>query len=87
VYSLRILQPAAKELEKIDRSTAERIADRIQWLSENLELTKLYPLKGELKGLYKIREGSYRIIFEILKNERTIIIHSVGHRREIYKRR
>jgi mRNA interferase RelE/StbE len=87
VYSLRILQPAAKELEKIDRSTAERIADRIQWLSENLDSTKLYPLKGELKGLYKIREGSYRIIFEILKNERTIIIHSVGHRREIYKRR
>ena len=87
MYSLRILQPAAKELEKIDRSTAERIADRIQWLSENLDSTKLYPLKGELKGLYKIREGSYRIIFEILKNERTIIIHSVGHRREVYKRR
>jgi mRNA interferase RelE/StbE len=86
VYSLRILQPAAKELEKIDQSTAEHIADRIQWLSENLDSTKLYPLKGELKGLYKIREGSYRIIFEILKNERTIIIHSVGHRREIYKR-
>ena len=87
MYSLRILQPAAKELEKIDRLTAERIADRIQWLSENLDSTKLYPLKGELKGLYKIREGSYRIIFEILKNERIIIIHSVGHRREIYKRR
>ena len=87
MYSLRILQPAAKELEKIDQSMAERIADRIQWLSENLDSTKLYPLKGELKGLYKIREGSYRIIFEILKSERTIIIHSVGHRREIYKRR
>jgi len=87
VYSLRILQPAAKELEKIDRSMAERIADRIQWLSENLDSTKLYPLKGELKGLYKIREGSFRVIFEILKSERTIIIHSVGHRREIYKRR
>ena len=87
MYSLRILQSAAKELEKIDRSMAERIADRIQWLSENLDSTKLYPLKGELKGLYKIREGSFRIIFEILKSERTIIIHSVGHRREIYKRR
>ena len=87
MYSLRILQSAAKELEKIDRSMAERIADRIQWLSENLDSTKLYPLKGELKGLYKIREGSFRVIFEILKSERTIIIHSVGHRREIYKRR
>ncbi len=71
----------------MDRSASKRIADRIQWLSENLDSTKLYPLKGELKGLFKIREGSYRIIFEILKTERVIIIHSVGHRREIYRQR
>ena len=87
MYSVRILKPASKELEKLDRSAATRIADRIQWLSENLDSTKLFPLKGELKGLYKIREGSYRIIFEILSNERTIIIHAIGHRRDVYKRR
>jgi mRNA interferase RelE/StbE len=60
---------------------------RIQWLSENIDSAKLFPLKGDLKGLYKIREGSYRIIFEILKNEQTIIIHKICHRRDIYKRR
>ena len=87
MYSIRILNPASKELEKLDRLTAKRIADRIQWLSENLDSTKLYPLKGELKGLYKIREGAYRIIIEILKTEQAIIIHSVGHRRDIYKQR
>ena len=87
MYSIRLLKPASKELEKIDRSAGKRIADRIQWLSENLDSTKFYPLKGELKGLYRIREGSYRIIFEILKTERVIIIHSVGHRREIYRQR
>jgi mRNA interferase RelE/StbE len=87
VYSVRILKPATKELERVDRSTAERIADRIQWLSENLDSTKLYPLKGDLRGLYKIREGAYRIIFEILKDERVIIIHGIGHRSDIYKRR
>jgi len=87
VYSIRILKPATKELIKLDRTTASRIADRIQWLSSNLDSTKLFPLKGDLSGLYKIREGSYRIIFEILKNEQTIVIHSIGHRREIYKQR
>jgi mRNA interferase RelE/StbE len=87
VYSIRILKPATKELTKLDRTTASRIADRIQWLSSNLDSTKLFPLKGDLSGLYKIREGSYRIIFEILKNEQTIVIHSIGHRREIYKQR
>jgi mRNA interferase RelE/StbE len=87
LYSIRILKPAVKELERLDRLTAKRIADRVQWISANLDTTKLYPLKGDLSGLFKIREGSYRIIFEILKNERTIIIHSIGHRRDIYKQK
>ncbi|MBI3579089.1 MAG: type II toxin-antitoxin system RelE/ParE family toxin [Ignavibacteriales bacterium] len=87
MYSIRILRPAAKQLEKLDRLTAQRVADRIQWLSENLDSIKVFPLKGDLKGLYKIREGSYRIVFEILKNEQTIIIHAVAHRRDIYRKR
>jgi len=87
LYSIRILKSASKELAKLDRSTASRITDRIQWLSTNFDSTKFFPLKGELSGLFKIREGSYRIIFEIIKNERTIIIHYIGHRQNIYKRR
>jgi len=87
MYSIRILKPAAKELEKLDKTTAQRIVDRIRWLSVNIQSTKLFSLKGELAGLYKIREGPYRIIFEIIRNEQTIIIHSVGHRKEIYKKK
>ena len=61
------------------------MSERIQWLSGNIESTKLFPLKGDLAGLYKLREGSYRIIFELLRSERTIIIHSIGHRKDVYK--
>ena len=87
MYSIRILKPATKELEKLNVRTAERITERIRWLSENIRSAKLFPLKGELAGLYKIREGSYRVIFEIIHDERLIIIHSIGHRRDIYKKR
>lgn len=87
MYSLRILKPATKELEKLDKLISHRIVERIRWLSQNIETIKLFPLKGELAGLYKIREGSYRIIFEIIHKEKTIIIHGIGHRRDIYKRK
>ncbi len=87
MYSVRILKPAVKDLERLDPSVAGRIADRISWLAENLDSTKLHPLKGELSGLYKLRDGSHRVIFEILRNEQTIIVHAVGHRRDIYKKR
>jgi mRNA interferase RelE/StbE len=66
---------------------AKRIVDRLEWLSSNLDSTKLFPLKRDLAGLFKLREGSYRIIFEVLRTERTIIVHAIGHRRDVYKRR
>jgi len=87
LYSVRFLKAASKELEKLDRTIAKRIIDRLEWLSLNVDSTNLFPLKGELRGLYKLREGSHRIIFEILRSENTIIVHAIGHRREIYKRR
>lgn len=87
MYSVRILKPASKELEKLDRSVARRVADRIEWLATNLDSARLQPLKGQLSGLYRLREGSYRIIFELLRDERTIVIHAIGHRRDIYRRR
>ena len=87
MYSVRLLKNASKELEKLDRTVAIHIVERLEWLSSNLDSTKLFPLKGELSGLYKLREGSYRIILEILKSEKIIIVHAIGHRREIYKRR
>jgi len=58
---------------------------RMRWLAENLDSIKPEPLKGRLRGLYKSREGDYRIVYEILRGERVIIVHLIGRRREIYK--
>jgi mRNA interferase RelE/StbE len=52
-----------------------------------MDEVKPQPLTGGLGGLYKFRAGDYRVIDEILREERTILIHAVGHRREIYRTR
>ncbi|MBU0557997.1 MAG: type II toxin-antitoxin system RelE/ParE family toxin [Bacteroidetes bacterium] len=85
VYSIRFLKHASKELGKLDKHTAQRIVGRLNWLSSNIRSSKVFPLKGELSGLFKVREGSYRIIFEMIHSEQTVIIHSIGHRKDIYK--
>lgn len=84
-YSIRILKPAIRELENFDKTTARRIVERIDWLSENFPSIKPIALKGELSGLFKIREGDYRIIYQILHKEKVLLIHAIGHRSEIYR--
>ena len=85
MYTVRLLKPASRELGRLDRAVATRVARRLRWLAENLDNIKLEPLKGRLQGLYKLREGDYRIAYEIVRGERLILVHLIGHRGEIYK--
>ncbi|MBU2610107.1 MAG: type II toxin-antitoxin system RelE/ParE family toxin [Chloroflexi bacterium] len=87
VYCIRILQKATRELERLDKPIARRIAERITWLAANLDDIRPEPFKGNLAGLYKLRIGDHRVVYEILYDEKMIVIHQVGHRSEIYRRR
>lgn len=87
MYSLRILDAATRELAALDRQVASRIAKRVQWLAENIDAIKPLPLSGELSHFYKLRVGDYRVLYEILSAERLLVIHAIGHRREIYRPR
>ena len=85
MYTIRLLKPAARELERLDKGVGTRVVRRLRWLADNLDGINPEPLKGRLRGLYKLREGDYRVAYEILRRERVIIVHLIGHRREIYK--
>ncbi len=87
MYHIRILAAATRDLEKLDKPIARRISERIFWLGENLDNLKPDAFTGDLAGLYKLRVGDYRVIYEILYADKTIIIHQIDHRRQIYKRR
>lgn len=87
MYRLRILQTATRELEQFDKPITHRIAQRINWLAVNLDEIRPEPLKGDLAGLYKLRISDYRVVYEILYDEKMIVIHQVGHWGEIYRKR
>ena len=83
--AVRFTAEAIQQLERLDRPIAQRILKRIRWLSENFTELKPEPLTGNLEGLYKLRAGDYRILYTVSDTE--IIVHLVGHRREIYRDR
>jgi mRNA interferase RelE/StbE len=86
-YRIRILGIASRELEQLDKPLGHRVVQRINWLATNLDAIRLEGLTGDLAGLYKLRIGDYRVIYEVLWDEKIIVIHAIGHRREIYRRR
>jgi mRNA interferase RelE/StbE len=87
MYRVRLLDAASKDLAKLDKPVARRIVDRVRWLAENFGEAHMEALTGDLEGLFKLRVGDHRVVYELLHEERSIIIHMIGHRREIYRRR
>ena len=87
MYRVRILDAASRELERLDKLAGRRMVGRINWLAANLEAIRPEALTGDLSRLYKLRVGDYRVLYEILHAEQTLVIHAVGHRRDVYRKR
>ncbi len=85
MYRAEITDDADRDLEQLDRQVASRIQKRIKWLAENFEQVTPEPLSGPLADLYKLRVGDYRVLYDILRADRVLLIHRVRHRREVYR--
>jgi len=61
-FTPRILKNASRQIKNLDPPVAKRIVEQIAWLAEHFDKIKPEALKGNLAGLFKYREGDYRII-------------------------
>jgi mRNA interferase RelE/StbE len=86
-YRVEFKPEAVDALRHLDKAVAQRIFRRLRWLSENFDILTPEALTADLKGLFKLRVGSYRVIYEAKQKERLLTIHFVGHRKDVYKRR
>lgn len=85
MYEILVLEDAESDLESLDRLVARRIVWRVEWLAEHLDDMKPELLTGKLSGFFKLRVGDHRVIYRVIKSEDLIVIHRVGHRREVYR--
>lgn len=76
---------AIANLEKLTQLVQERIVSKIKWLAANFDQITPQALTSDLRGFFKLRVGDYRVIYSVSQAERIIIIHLIGHRREIYR--
>ena len=76
-------EKAITDLEKLDKFVAQRILRKVTWFANNFERAILEPLAGDLKGIFKLRAGDWRVLYTV--EDGTIVIQLIGHRRDIYK--
>ena len=84
-YSLEIRRSAAQELDAVEpRAQRLRIVARIRALASDPHPPGAQKLAGS-RSAFRIRQGDYRVVYEILETERRIVIVKIGHRREVYR--
>jgi mRNA interferase RelE/StbE len=86
-YRLILHDKAKNQLKKIDYAQGKIIAN---WIDKNLVATTDprrigKPLTGNLKGFWRYRVGSYRILAEIHDDIVTILIIDIEHRSKVYQ--
>lgn len=82
-YQLKIKKSAEKELATLPTETIIVIKNLVLELIDNPFPSGYKKLKG-FKNLYRIRSGSYRIIYSIQHNELIIEVLKIAHRKDAY---
>ena len=83
MVSVRWSDKALVNIEKLDSIIRERVLTKVGWLQESISDIVPERLHRELKDLYKLRVGDYRVIYSV--HQESITVEAVGHRRDVYK--
>jgi mRNA interferase RelE/StbE len=84
-YRVLIKSSAAREIEAVgQKKDRQRIVTAIRALAEEPRPTGSQKLTGETDR-YRIRIGSYRIIYSIEDSDLIVLIVRIAHRKEVYR--
>lgn len=83
-YSILFTRSAARELERVPTRDRQRIVTRIGALASNPRPVGAEKLSDDDK--YRIRQGDYRILYQIVDATLIVTVVRVGNRREVYRR-
>ena len=82
-YKIFIEKSAQKDLSKIPLQQQNRIITAIQSLAKKPRPAGSKKLSG--RDAWRIRVGTYRVIYEIRDDRLLILVVVIGHRKDIYR--
>lgn len=81
-YRIRFRRKVTKELQALSEKDQIRILKKIRGLAVDPRPVGVVKLSGQER--YRIRQGDYRIIYEIYDEKVVVVVVRIRHRREVY---
>jgi len=81
-YKARFSRVFLKKEKKLPSDVEPRVVEALREILVNPYVG--VPLVGSLKGLWRVRVGKYRLIYEIDEKERVVVFHDVDLRKRVY---
>lgn len=83
-FKIVFKRSVGKDLRNIPKQDVRRILKRIDALTDNPRPSGAEKLSSQER--YRVRQGVYRILYEIQDEKLLVIVVKVGHRRQVYRR-
>jgi mRNA interferase RelE/StbE len=84
-YRIEYRKSVDKEIRKLPEGVRRTIVTAILILGEDPYPNGVTKLRGS-ERTYRIRQGDYRIIYEIHDTHLVVEVVKVGHRRDVYRK-
>jgi len=84
-YEIVFRKSVAKDLRAFPKDDVTRILERIRSLADDPRPPGCEKLSGLER--YRLRQGAYRIVYEIEDARLVVLVVRVGHRSDVYRRR
>lgn len=84
MYEVVIPKSVTKQIRRLPVEVQERVLAKLATLGENPRPHTCRKLVAG-KELYRLRVGSYRVIYSVDDDEQVVVIYRVAHRREVYR--
>ena len=83
-YAVRIASAARRQIRKLPRDGQERVATVLVLLADEPRPPASKKLTG--RDAWRVRTGSWRVIYEIHDDQLLVMVVAAGNRRDVYRR-
>ena len=83
MYQIELRRRAQRALDRLPKTDFQAVVEAMKELAQTPKLRGVEKVRNT--GLWRMRQGDYRIVYSIDDGQETVTILRIGHRREIYR--